>query len=485
VEICPRRSKLGAIPVLTKDKVEALAPDKPSLDAAHKLMKPSGWPLLATDAQKTLAWGECQGSGATPYRVNVSLADVGYKCSCPSRKFPCKHVLAILLINIDQPAKFTEAEPPDWVRDWLARRRKTSSAVARPAAEAGPAPEPTATTEDSKPAEAAAPPPDPAKLEAQRKRQRDAREAKIADGLDELDQWLKDQLKAGLGDFAQASADRCRTAARRLSDAQAPGLASFIDQIPGDLLKLRPEQRADFIVEQLGLAHLMTQAYRKQADLPEALRHDIRRAIGWSLKRDEVLADANAPRSTGRWVVVGTRSILQADALRRIETWLMRADGDEAGRFASLIDFVPASMGNTGSSFYAGEEIDAQVVYYPSAMPLRAVLAEHKPAGTKATPLKQKRSLTNALDHWDDVLATQPFLHEWPLGLTNVSIVPSREGLAIGDTNGKEILPLTEAQEEAVSPLLGLTDLEAIGLWNGRTFTLMFAETPIGRWVGP
>lgn len=468
--------------MLTKDKVEALAPDASSLDAARKLMKLSGWPLLAVDAQKTLAWGECQGSGATPYRVNVSLADVGYKCSCPSRKFPCKHVLAILLTNIDQPAKFIEAEPPDWVRDWLARRRKTSSGAPRPAAETGPAPEPAATSEAAKRAETT-PPPDPAKLEAQRKRQRDAREAKIADGLDELDQWLMDQLKAGLGDFAQASADRCRTAARRLADAQAPALASFIDQIPGDLMKLRPEQRADFIIEQLGLAHLMTQAYRKQADLPEPLRHDIRRAIGWSPKRDEVLADATAPRSTGRWIVVGTRSILQADALRRIETWLMRSDGDETGRFASLIDFVPASMGNTGSSFYAGEEIDAQVVYYPSAMPLRAVLAEHKPAGAKGTSLKQKHSLTGALDHWDDALAAQPFLNEWPLGLTNVSIVPFRDGLALGDPNAKEILPLADLQEEAISPLLGLVDLEAIGLWNGRTFTLMFAETPIGRWV--
>lgn len=470
--------------MLTRDKIEALAPDKSSLDAAHKLVKPAGWPLLAGDAQKTLVWGECQGSGAIPYRVNVSLADVGYKCSCPSRKFPCKHVLAILLINIDHPVRFTQAEPPDWVRDWLARRRKTTSAAPRSTTDRPANPETSPLAEPAKPTQTG-PPPDPAKLEAQRKRQREAREAKIADGLDELDQWLKDQLKAGLGDFAQASADRCRTAARRLADAQAPGLASFIDQIPGDLMKLRPEQRADFIVEQLGLAHLMAQAYRKQADLPEALRQDIRRAIGWSLKRDEVLADPSAPRSPGRWVVVGTRSILQADALRRIETWLMRTDGEEAGRFASLIDFVPASMGNTGSTFYTGEEIDAQIAFYPSAMPLRAVLAEHKPAGTKAKPLRQKRSLTGALDHWDDVLAAQPFAHEWPLGMTNVFIVPARDGLAIGDQNGGAILPLADAQEESISPLLGLTDLDAIGLWNGHKFTLLLAETPIGRWVGP
>mgnify|MGYP000901341420 CR=1 FL=1 len=467
--------------MLTREKIEALAPDKSSFDAAMKLVKPIGWPTLASDVQKTLIWGECQGSGATPYRVNVALADLGYKCTCPSRKFPCKHVLAILLISIDQPARFAEGEAPDWVRDWLARRRKTPAApqAKTEGDEAGP--DRLATPEATPPS----PPADPAKLEAQRRRQREAREAKIADGLAELDQWLLDQLKAGLADFAQSAVDRCRTAARRLADAQAPGLASMLDQIPGDLLKLRPDDRADFIIEQLGLVHLLAAAYRRQADLPEALRQDIRRAVGWSVKRDEVLEDKTAPHSSGRWLITGTRSILQADALRRIETWLIRLDGDDAGRFACLVDFVPASMGSTGSAFYAGEEIEAEVVYYPSALPLRAVLAQHKSTPANGTRLKQTRSLATALDQWDDVLATQPFVHEWPLAVANAQIVPVQRGFALSDATSGAALPLPDPQEAAVTPLLGLTGLDAIGLWNGRTFTLMLAETPIGRWVAP
>lgn len=464
--------------MLTKDKVEALAPDKSSLDAALKLVKPVGWPLLAGDPEKTLVWGECQGSGSTPYRVNVALADLGYKCTCPSRKFPCKHVLAILLINIDQPARFAQGEAPDWVRDWLARRRKTSTSPRTTAEKSE-----TAVTSDANAPAAApsAPPPDPAKLEAQRKRQREAREAKIDEGLREFDQWLVDQLNAGLGDFAQASAERCRTAARRLADAQAPGLASMIDQIPGDMLKLRPDQRADFIIEQLGLAHLMAAAYRKQEQLPDTLRQDVRRAIGWSAKRDEILADPAAPRSSGRWMCAGARSILQADALRRIETWLMRADGELAAEFACLIDFVPASTGGVGSPFYAGEEIEAQLVYYPSAMPLRAVLAEHKSAASAGKPLKQQRSLASALDHWDDVLASQPFVHEWPLGFAGVRIVSTDGGLALADD--AHTLPLAGTQEDNAAPLLGLPSMDAVGLWNGRAFTLLLAETSIGRWV--
>jgi len=112
---------------LTKDKIEQLAPDQASLGAALKLMKPASWPILAREADASLLWGECQGSGAVPYRVIVSPSDVGYKCTCPSRKFPCKHVLAIMWMHCDKPERFEPDASPDWVQDWLSRRRPKAS----------------------------------------------------------------------------------------------------------------------------------------------------------------------------------------------------------------------------------------------------------------------------------------------------------------------------------------------------------------------
>jgi hypothetical protein len=97
---------------LTKDRIEKLAPDQASLGAALKLMKPAAWPMLARSADAALLWGECQGSGATPYRVIVSPGDVGYKCTCPSRKFPCKHVLAVMWMHCDRPERFERAGLP-------------------------------------------------------------------------------------------------------------------------------------------------------------------------------------------------------------------------------------------------------------------------------------------------------------------------------------------------------------------------------------
>src|SRR5262245_37228819 len=116
---------------LTKDKIEQLAPDQASLGAALKLMKPASWPLLAREAD-ALLWGECQGSGSVPYRVIVSPRDVAYKCTCPSRKFPCKHVLAVMWMHCDKPERFEPAAVPDWVQEWLARRRPKAAGSAPP-----------------------------------------------------------------------------------------------------------------------------------------------------------------------------------------------------------------------------------------------------------------------------------------------------------------------------------------------------------------
>jgi hypothetical protein len=75
--------------VITLDRISALAPDRASLDAARKLLKPSSWPLRGRDADAALIWGECLGSGSAPYRVAAALADLAYKCSCPCFKFAC------------------------------------------------------------------------------------------------------------------------------------------------------------------------------------------------------------------------------------------------------------------------------------------------------------------------------------------------------------------------------------------------------------
>ena len=80
----------------TQAQVEAQAPDAASLATAKKLARPGPWSDLgSTD---TLVWGKCQGSGAGLYQVSIDLTGPAFRCSCPSRKFPCKHGLGLMLM---------------------------------------------------------------------------------------------------------------------------------------------------------------------------------------------------------------------------------------------------------------------------------------------------------------------------------------------------------------------------------------------------
>jgi hypothetical protein len=107
---------------LTRDQVLALAPDSASAKAAGGLLGDGQWPNLGVDGEAL--WGECKGSGAKPYQTQVDLSALVTRCSCPSRKFPCKHALALLLMHAQgQPRLATPSEPPAWVSEWLASRR--------------------------------------------------------------------------------------------------------------------------------------------------------------------------------------------------------------------------------------------------------------------------------------------------------------------------------------------------------------------------
>jgi hypothetical protein len=458
---------------LSVDSVVAMAPDQSSLAAARKLLGPGSWPVRAVDGAG-LAWGECQGSGSAPYRIAVSIDDLGYKCTCPSRKFPCKHTLALIWQLAERPGDFTTAAAPEWVVEWAVRRKPNGTPMPRRAD--GPVPSLAAP-----PDEAERDPASEARSAAQRERVRAAREESIGRGLDELDRWLSDRLEAGLSGFAAIAHQQCRLLARRLSDAKAPGLALILDSLPGMLLALRQEDRTGWLIETLGRLQLIGAAYRRQALLPAPLREDLRRIVGWTVERAALLADGAALSVAAKWRVIATASELQADGLRRLETWLVRAgDPGAEPRFALLLDFVPGSQ-PASTGFVPGESFDATLVFYPSAAPLRAVMAERRAAANCSVPLPADSTPGAAIERYAGALAALPFLEQWPLGLLDVTLVDTVAGLVVAGEDRGIGLPVPRAQEEELLPLIG-RPMTAAGLWNGWTFRLLAADTGIGPW---
>ncbi|RNG10382.1 SWIM zinc finger family protein, partial [Streptomyces botrytidirepellens] len=107
----------------TAEQVLALAPDAASHKAGGKLAGAASW--SGTGARGQAVWGLCAGSGSEPYRTVIDVHGPAYRCSCPSRKFPCKHALGLLLLWGAGGAGVPEGgEPPEWAEQWLGERRE-------------------------------------------------------------------------------------------------------------------------------------------------------------------------------------------------------------------------------------------------------------------------------------------------------------------------------------------------------------------------
>jgi hypothetical protein len=98
-------SDLGS---LTIEQVQALAPDGRAFTDGKKLGKPAAWRRLGRDGGAV--WGVALGSKGDAYAV-LARSPEDVRCSCPSRKRPCKHAIGLLVLAASGHAFAEEALP--------------------------------------------------------------------------------------------------------------------------------------------------------------------------------------------------------------------------------------------------------------------------------------------------------------------------------------------------------------------------------------
>lgn len=383
----------------TTEQVLALAPDASAQKAARGLSTARPWQGFGfCDGDPPTLWGLCQGSGANPYQTCVDLAEPAYKCSCPSRKFPCKHALGLLLLWAG--GGVTDEEQPTWVKEWhegrASRREKAQNAPAR----SGPSP----------------------KAQAQRA-------ARIAAGLEELDRWLGDQVRSGLAGAASAGYGHWEAMAARLVDAQAPGVAATVRGLAG----AASDSTGETLLTALALLRLLVTGYRRIEELPEPLAATIRGHVGIPVPADEVLA---GPAVRDRWSVVGVRDEAE-DRLTVRRVWLHGAD---SGRSALVLSFAAPGQ-PLSADLVLGTVLDAELCFFPGALPLRALVnTKHglvEPVPPAGLPIAA------ALRGYAEALAADPWLTRWPMVLAGVTPAYS-SGWHLVDPSGAG-LPLDPA----------------------------------------
>src|SRR6516164_4668502 len=120
---------------INQDFIEAAAPDAESAKNGRGLVLKNKFLALHHSPDETLWFGRCQGSGSKPYLCSADFAvpeKPVYRCTCPSRQFPCKHSLGLLYALVEGK-KFTRAEVPE---ELSAKREKAAVRVEKKKVEA-------------------------------------------------------------------------------------------------------------------------------------------------------------------------------------------------------------------------------------------------------------------------------------------------------------------------------------------------------------
>lgn len=199
---------------LTEQFILLQAPNPAAAENGRKLSKKGSFSALHRTEDRTLYWGECAGSGKTPYRVSVdwTVPDAPVcRCSCPSRQFPCKHALGLLFEQL-AGKDFAVADLPQDIAD---KRAKQAARAEKKTAEPAKPKKPNAA--------------------AQKKKL-----ARQLEGLDMAEKMVSDLLTAGVGTLAGSSAQSYDKLAKDLGSCYLTGLQTAFTRIA---LAVRAVQR--------------------------------------------------------------------------------------------------------------------------------------------------------------------------------------------------------------------------------------------------
>lgn len=407
---------------LTEDQIFALAPDEASKKAGREQASPGKW--VSRGINEQALWGECQGSGSKPYQTQVDLSNIAFKCSCPSRKFPCKHGIGLMLLHARQPELFRDTAMPAWVSEWIGKRGEKAEQKA---------------VQAEKPVDEG----------AQNKRQQ-ARAQKVSDGIDELLSWIKDIVRNGILTVPEKNAAFWDHMARRMVDAQAGGLAAMVRTLAAT--NFWQEGWQSVFMDRLLQLYTVAQGYQHIDDINEHLQQDIRAAIGFTLNQDEL---KQQPGVTDTWLVLG-KEATEEQQITVERNWLY---GLKTGRAALILQFIP--KGQFGLiSLSPGVYIEGELVFFPSALPYRALIKTHRAipnASLSAQPLQG----------WDDTAREEtfansklPFHNDMPAVIAGLKPVQYQKQWYLQDSTGH--LSRLSASFNGLWPLMAISGGEAL-----------------------
>jgi hypothetical protein len=183
--------------------VESSAPNADAVKNGRGLVLKGKFLALHVDPDETVLFGQCQGSGKEPYTCSSDFArpeQPTHRCSCPSRQFPCKHCIGLMLAFVTKKPSFKTADVPPELAE---KREKLATRVEKKKEEVA---KPKAVNKEAL----------AKKIKSQ------------LDGLELLEKLTLDVTRIGIGNMNAKTAREIEEKAKQLGNAYLPGAQSAL-----------------------------------------------------------------------------------------------------------------------------------------------------------------------------------------------------------------------------------------------------------------
>lgn len=216
---------------ISEQLISSLAPNAAAVSNGKKISTKGGFVKLYRSSDDTFFMGQCKGSGKSDYITSADFIDENspvFRCSCPSRQFPCKHSLA-LLFEMAAKKSFEECEIP---QDILDKRKKKEARTAK-------AQEKEAEGREGSAADTTA-----ASDKAAAKKSKAAKTKKIKkqlEGLKLTEDMINNLLQAGLGTIGGNSVKTYTDLAKQLGDYYLSGPQMYVKKLIAEIEEFKKD----------------------------------------------------------------------------------------------------------------------------------------------------------------------------------------------------------------------------------------------------
>ena len=372
-----------------REQIEGLATDHATARGADDLLRGEGWVaagrVTLEPSGDDLLWAEYPVSRRAPVLTTVSLPGLWATCSCAATRFPCRHIIALLLSDLNEPLP-TDADAPDWLPPAAHGWNLTPAVGETQSAE---------------------------------------RQAAVVAGMADLRLWLSDLAREGLADLPRRGRAKFLGAANRLEDAYAVEAARALREtaaIPGSGMDW-PER----LLPDLGRLALLCESFRRLDALSPGERGDTLAAAGF-------LSPATGERVTDTWRILG-QVVEVENRVTHLRSWLR---GRATGRWARLDQAIPAGQ-LQGVCLPTGALVGGALAFSPSAYPLMArpvgpLAPVHGETGDPAAHDDIDAThgdidathgdIDATMSGWSAALALNPWLRRFPMAIRDVWVEP-------------------------------------------------------------